>query len=81
LPHRNAKELPAVTVAAVFCLIVALLAGGLFLLELAVRLLPHILPAVGRAVATVLWLTWAGIAAGARALRRPASPASALRTA
>jgi hypothetical protein len=66
--------------AAAFCLIVALLAGGLFLLELAVRLLPWVLAAAGWALEVVLWLAWAGIAA-TRAVRRRASPWAALRAA
>ena len=67
-----------VTVAAL-CLIVALLAGALFLLELAWRLLPCLIAMIGGALEILLWLASAGIAARRAVWRRAAPWSAALR--
>lgn len=69
-----------IVIAAVFCLMVLLLAGGVCLLELALRLLAWVLAALGWALEITLWLTSAAIAAS-RAVRRRASPRVAVRAA
>jgi hypothetical protein len=65
-----------IVIAAVFCLMIALLAGGLLLLECALRLLPWGLGAVALALEAVLRLASAAISAS-RIVRR-SSPWGAL---
>ena len=67
-----------IVIAAVFCLLIALLAGGLLLLEVVFRLLPWGLAIVAWTLEILVALGSAAVAVS-RAVRRRGSPRSALR--
>lgn len=67
-----------IVITAVFCLLVAVLAGGLLLLELALRLVPWLLAIVAWTLEILVWLGSAAIALP-RLVRRRRQPRIILR--